>query len=283
MKNTSSRRRGRDNRYRSPLYSIRFLEDLRDFPDAPSVLSEGDSWFGYPFGKDLNDQIAELGSFNVRHFEKAGDELVDDMMDGRQKKLIKKALKEDQFQLMLYSGGGNDVVGDNLKNYICTDSSGIGPHRRVIKSAIDERVNELQEQYIELIELVAENQVNCPIVVHGYSDIIPSDKGFEILGFKITGPWVKPTLDNKGVPEEQQADVINYIMDLFNQMLLKLSQQYSNFHFIDLRLEKLTKRDWANEIHPTSRGFKKLAKHYEDKLKQLIPSGFLSAASVFKH
>jgi hypothetical protein len=94
---------------------------------------------------------------------------------------------------------------------------------------------------------------------------------------------VKPTLDNKGVPEEQQADVINYIMDLFNQMLLKLSQQYPNFHFIDLRLEKLTKRDWANEIHPTSRGFKKLAKHYEDKLKQLIPSGFLSAASVFKH
>ncbi|MFT6269120.1 MAG: hypothetical protein ACJAVV_001940 [Alphaproteobacteria bacterium] len=282
MKNTRTRRRGRSNRYRSSLYSIRFLEDLRDFPNAPSVLSEGDSWFGYPFGKDLNDQISELGSFNIRHFEKAGDELVDDMMDGRQRKLITKALKEDQFQLMLYSGGGNDVVAKNLKNYIADDASGIGPHNRVIKGATEARIKELKNQYIELIELVAKHQHNCPIVVHGYTCIIPSDKGFEILGFKITGPWVKPTLDDKGVLPEQQKDVINYIMDLFNNALLELSLEYSNFHYIDLRVETLSNRDWANEIHPTSGGFKKLSKHYEGKLKALVPSGFLAAASRFK-
>lgn len=282
MRNTRSRRRGRNLRYRSSLYSIRFLEDLRDFPNAPSVLSEGDSWFGYPFGKDLNDQIAELGSFNIRHFEKAGDELVDDMMDGRQKKLITKALKENQFELMLYSGGGNDVVAKNLENYISDDSSGVGPHNRVIKAATEARVQELKNKYIELIELVAEHQRKCPIVVHGYTGIIPSDEGFEILGFKLTGPWVKPTLDKKGVPPEQQADVINYIMDLFNRMLLSLSEQYENFHYIDLRVETLTKRDWANEIHPSSAGFKKLAVHYKDTLKELVPKAFEPAASVYR-
>ncbi len=282
MKNTKTRRTGRDKRYHSSLYSIRFLEDLVNFPDAPSVLSEGDSWFGYPFGKDLNDHISELGSFNIRHFEKAGDELVDDMMDGRQKKLITKALKEDQFQLMLYSGGGNDIVAENLKNYISDDESGIGPHNRVMKNSINQRINELKDHYHELINLVAEHQTNCPIVVHGYSKIIPSNKGFEILGFKITGPWVKPTLDEKGVLPEQQGDIINYIMDLFNNMLLKLDQNNPDFHYIDLRVEKLTKSKWANEIHPTSAGFKKLAKHYEEKLRELLPSAFLRAASIYR-
>jgi len=282
MRNTKSRRRGRDKRYRSSLYSIRFLEDLRDFPNAPSVLSEGDSWFGYPVGKDLNDHISELGSFNIRHFEKAGDELVDDMMDGRQKKLITKALKEDQFELMLYSGGGNDVVAENLKNYISNTANGIGPHNRVIASTTEVRINELKNKFIELIELVNQHQNNCPIVVHGYSEIIPSNEGFEILGFKLTGPWVKPTLDDKGVPPIQQGEIINFIMELFNNMLFELSNQYHNFHYIDLRIEKLTKSDWANEIHPTSKGFKKLAKHYEAKIKQLVPSAFLPSASKYR-
>lgn len=281
MKNTKSRRRGVGKRYRSRLYSIQFLEDLKNFPDAPSVLSEGDSWFGYPFGKDLNDHIAELGSFNIRHFEKAGDELVDDMMDGRQLKLLTKALTEDQFQLFLYSGGGNDVVAENLVHYISDDETGIGPHGRVIASTTNARIDELKQRYIELINLVELHQTQCPIVAHGYSKIIPSDVGFEILGFKVTGPWVKPTLDAKGIPVEQQADVINFIMDLFNAMLLELSQQYANFHYIDLRVEQLLKSDWANEIHPTSKGFKKLAKRYETKVRSLVPQGFVAAASIY--
>jgi len=282
MKNTITRRRRRDRRYRSSLYSIRFLEDIRDFPYAPKVLSEGDSWFGYPFGKDLNDHIAELGSFNIRHFEKAGDELVDDMMHNRQIKLLTKALTEDQFQLLLYSGGGNDVVADNLKHYISDKENGIGPLNRVIQNTTFARIEELKSKFIDLIELVEKHQDNCPIIVNGYSPITPSDKGFEILGFKVLGPWVKPTLDEKGVPAKYQAELINFIMDLFNQMLLTLSQQYPSFHYIDLRKQKLNKRDWANEIHPTSSGFKKLSKHYEGKLKQLVPSGFLSKANAYR-
>ena len=282
MRNTRTRRRGFDKRYRSRLYSIRFLEDLRDFPEAPSILSEGDSWFGYPFGKDLNDHIAELGSFNIRHFEKAGDELVDDMMDGRQRKLITKALKEDQFELMLYSGGGNDIAADNLTHYILPNESGVGPYGRVNKAAVNARIKQLKDAYIELINLVEQHQTHCPIVVHGYSNIIPSDEGFKILGFKITGPWVKPTMDKKGVPDQQQGEIINYIMDLFNVVLLELDKKYATFHYIDLRKEKLSKSDWANEIHPTTKGFKKLSKHYEQKIKELVPSAFLKAASTFR-
>lgn len=282
MKNTRTRRHNRNLRYRSSLYNIRFLEDLRDFPNSPSVLCEGDSWFGYPFGKDLNDHITELGSFNVCHFEKAGDELVEDMMEARQKKLITKALSQHQFQLLLYSGGGNDVVADNLASYIADDDSGVGPYNRVIKLATETRIEELRSKYIELIELVKQYQTNCPIVVHGYTNIIPSDEGFEILGFRLAGPWVKPTLDKKGVPTEQQAQVINFIMDLFNSMLVELSEQYDIFHYVDLRVETLTKTDWANEIHPNTKGFKKLSVHYTKILKELVPSAFAPRASIYR-
>jgi len=281
MKNTRTRR-SLSQRYRSAIYAIQFLEDLRDFPDAPSVLSEGDSWFGYPFGKDLNDHIAEFGSFNIRHFEKAGDELVDDMMGGRQKKLITKALKEHPFQLLLYSGGGNDIVADNLTNYILPNESGVGPYGRINEPATSARIKQLKDQYIELINLVEKYQNNCPIVAHGYSKIMPSDVGFNILGFNLAGPWVKPTMDVKNVPLEQQGEIINYIMDLFNVALLELDQTYSKFHYIDLRQEKLLKSDWANEIHPTTKGFKKLAKYYEAKIRELVPYAFVKAASKFK-
>lgn len=274
MKNTRTRRRGKGNRYRSSIYSVRFLEDLRDFPNAPSMLSEGDSWFGYPVGRDLNDHISELGAFNVRHFEKAGDELLDDMMDGRQKKLLTKALHEHQFDVLIYSGGGNDIVESNLTNYILDNTTGVGPHNRVNQQATLQRLDELKQKYIELIDLVAGSQSNCPIIVHGYDRIIPSNKGFKIAGFTLAGPWVKPTMDKKNVPDSQQADVINYIMDLFNNLLLELQTQYSNFHYIDLR-GTLTKSEWANEIHPTSKGFSKLAQLYDEKLKQLVPSGFV--------
>jgi len=272
MKNTRKRRIGK--RYRSPRYAIRFLEDLNDFPNAPSILSEGDSWFGYPFGRDLNDQIAELGAFNIRHFEKAGDELIEDMMDAQQIKLLTKALKNHQFELMIYSGGGNDIVAENLTHYITNDESGSGPHSRINTIATKDRINALRDNYIQLIDLVNAHQTKCPIIVHGYDRILPSDVGFTVLGFELAGPWVKPTLDKKGVRPEHQADVINHIMDLFNDMLKKLALDFDEVHFIDLR-GTLKSNEWANEIHPTSKGFEKLAKHYESKLRQLVPSGFV--------
>ena len=272
MPNTRTRRRG--NRYRSSLYRVRFLEDLRDFPDAPSMLSEGDSWFGYPIGKDLNDHIAELGSFNIRHFQKAGDELVEDMMGAEQLAKITKALKTFQFDVMIYSGGGNDIVAENLTNYILDDDSGIGPYGRINEATTLARIDELKNKYLELVSIVNTHQKSCPIVVHGYDKIIPSDKGFELAGFKLAGPWVKPTLDEKGVPIEQQADVINHIMDMFNDMLADLQDSNRDFHYVDLRGTLTSISSWANEIHPTSSGFKKLAQHYDSVLRQIVPRGF---------
>ncbi|MFT5163678.1 MAG: hypothetical protein ACI9FJ_002275 [Alteromonadaceae bacterium] len=274
MRNTITRRRGMRMRYKSGNYTSRFLQDLQDFPEAPSIISEGDSWFAYPFGRDLNDWIVRSGNFNIRRLEKAGDELIDDMMDGRQKKLLTRAFKRHQFELLLYSGGGNDIVAENLENYICDDESGYGPHNRIDEAAITARMAELSAHYVELIELVAKYQNNCPIIAHGYDNIIPSDEGFRIFGVQLAGPWVKPTLDRKGIKPEHQAEVINFIMGLFNDILIKLADKYDKFYYIDLRGTLTKKSDWANEIHPTSRGFGKLAVHYTDLVKQLVPSAF---------
>ena len=282
MRNTRTRRRGSSKRYISSLYSIRFLEDLRNFPEAPSILSEGDSWFGYPFGKDLNDHIADMGAFNIRHFQKAGDEIVNDMMNDVQKGLLVQSLNKFKFDLLLYSGGGNDVVAEHLQKYVTDDNSGSGPHNRINKPALDERLQELKGKFLELIGIVEALDSRCPILTHGYTHIIPSDEGFEILGFKLTGPWVKPTLDRKGIDDpEHQKDIINHILDRFNEMLKELDNENELFHYVDLRSEQLSQSYWANEIHPTSAGFKRLSVHFEDKMRELVPSGFLAAASRY--
>ena len=71
------------------------------------IVSEGDSWFQYPFL--LDDVIDQLfDQFAIFSLDAAGD-LLQDM---KKQDELSGAITAEQPQVVLLSGGGNDLLGD---------------------------------------------------------------------------------------------------------------------------------------------------------------------------
>ena len=94
-----------------------FQELVDENPGDTKILAEGDSWFAYPrrfliFVKDANiiDHLAEKPNLIILNSSKNGDEAAE-MVSGDQKRAYLKRISKMDFNLVLFSGGGNDIVG----------------------------------------------------------------------------------------------------------------------------------------------------------------------------
>ncbi len=99
-----------------------------------------------------------------------------------------------------------------------------------------------------------------PIVTHQYDYAIPSDKG--VFWF---GSWVKPRLDFARVPAHLHLEITRLLIDRFAATLASLQGQ--NFIVVP-SAGTLGKDDWANEIHPSRGGIRKLVPKFERALRR---------------
>ena len=94
-----------------------FHESIRKFPERLVVISEGDSWFSYPLNANLADFVEMMGPLTMFRLEKNGDEACK-MLDPRRSQFQKldRYLKyyRKHLQLLIFSGGGNDILDANL-------------------------------------------------------------------------------------------------------------------------------------------------------------------------
>ena len=91
------------------------------------IVAEGDSWFNYAAGLDILNHLVDLGHA-MRKIAQAGDSL-EDMVFGTKFGLnfsrqgfrtldhTIQLLKDDHADLLLFSGGGNDIAGDVIDAY----------------------------------------------------------------------------------------------------------------------------------------------------------------------
>ena len=103
-----------------------------------------------------------------------------------------------------------------------------------------------------------------PIFVHGYDYPIPDGRGFE-FGLIHAGPWLAPAMDERGVPPDMalRGQIARILIDRLNDDLLApLAAATPGVVYIDSRgilPRDGTYRDyWANEMHPTNLGFRRL-------------------------
>jgi hypothetical protein len=103
-----------------------------------------------------------------------------------------------------------------------------------------------------------------PIFVHGYDYPIPDGRGFE-FGLIHAGPWLAPAMDERGVPPDMalRGRIARILIDRLNDDLLApLAAATPGVVYIDSRgilPRDATYRDyWANEMHPTNLGFRRL-------------------------
>lgn len=243
-----------------------------------NIITEGDSWFGYPsntllmgHGSNIIDHIADTNKFNLLRLESSGDEASCMMSQEQRHRFIDLIQMLNKYHrkldCILFSGGGNDIVGeDDLPFFLNDYVEGMTAHDCIKWNRLNIRMKQIEVAYEELIALRDELCTDTRIITHGYDYPIPSGiPGTFLLGIK-TKPWIKPYLDQKGINVSLHVPIVRLIIDRLNEVLDGLQKNKRNFVKVELR-ELLQPSEWLNEIHPTPDGFKKVA----DEFLKLCP------------
>jgi len=111
-------------------------------------------------------------------------------------------------------------------------------------------------------------------VVHGYGYAVPDGRGFLGGGWLLPGPWLEPSFRRKGYASlEANVAVVKKLIDRHNAMLEDLAARMPGVHFVDARrllssetAGRAYRRDWGNELHPTERGFRRVADAFAERI-----------------
>jgi lysophospholipase L1-like esterase len=244
------------------------------------LLAHGDSWFDYPLdgnGLSLEDtdviaQLRGLGTppplvLNLSHF---GEATTDEMGLSRVQR-VDAALADPRNwgpsgkpDAILFSGGGNDIVGERFCIYLNPKGAG-APALDPVRFGMS--LQAIEASYLDLFYFRDQYAPDVPIVGHGYDFGIPN--GVHPL---CAGPWVQPSLLYRGWTDLTDGKaIIRDALTQFNAMLAKFDAdpQYK-FHLVPTQ-NTLNDADWANELHPTAEGFGKIAQKFADKLAAIFP------------
>ena len=243
------------------------------------MLAHGDSWFDYPLsGNDLSfrdtDIIAQLRGIgrvnpiilNISHY---GDATTDEMSLPKQERMISSLqdpanwMGSGKPDAILFSGGGNDVVGDQFciyLDYALPGAAGLNAGR------FEKALSAVEASYLDLFVFRDRYAPGVPVIGHCYDFPIPN--GIHPV---CAGPWLKPSLDYCGWGLAQGTAIARTALSDFKNLLLRLAADgANNFSVVDTQ-GVLSPADWANELHPYPNGFMKIADRFVTALRVKFP------------
>jgi hypothetical protein len=254
---------------------------------AGVLLAEGDSWFDYPRWdvlKALRRDGYEVAS--VAHYGQTLEQIAYDTTQLSGTIAAMKLLKAEgkRPKALLLSAGGNDLAGPELSAILTYHGAGFEPlDSLILREIIDNRLQKAMKTWLLAVTEMSTREFGAkvPILIHGYDYPVPDGRGF-LGGFSILpGPWLDPSFRNRAYSSdksgvEANAGVMHAVIDRFNRMLQAIPVDPQLRH---VRYVKVTgtlsddpgdyKKDWANELHPTGEGFKRVAKQFEEVLVTL--------------
>ncbi len=248
----------------------------------PVIVSEGDSWFSFPLRRNVVDYLEIMGDsardgFALLRLESSGDEMRT-IFDGRQRDYLRQVLRTYPVEAVLWSGGGNDVLGaDFFPLLLDAVPAGAGALDWIHRERAERRFDELRLAYLALIDLRDDSRPGCTLVVHGYDYAIPADRPVSIdtpLGrLRLSGPWMWNVFEQKKVPPADRPAIARWFIDRFNELLGTLANEHAGFLYLDHR-GTLGAGDWGDEIHPSAAGFRTVTERYRGPLQGLFPGKF---------
>jgi hypothetical protein len=244
------------------------------------LVAIGDSWLDYPLNgnslslehTDLAAQLAKIGSplplvYDLSHYgETSTAELWLPKRIRLRKALENPAnwLQSGKPDAILFSGGGNDVAGDQFCMFLNgRDSGGPALNNSRFRLALDN----VQSSYELLFRFRDRFAPGVPIFGHAYDFPIPNGTHPALVG-----PWLKPSFEFEGWTDlEENTRVMRYCLSELGNLLRRLSEdKRNNFHFAETQ-GLLRPEHWANELHPTAEGFRICALRFADKLREYFP------------
>jgi hypothetical protein len=240
------------------------------------ILAEGDSWFDYPLppirGDGIIYQLQKLLGYPIDNMAHWGEEVRQMLGLAQRQEIVERLLDHNiNYDAMLFSGGGNDLVGDQLVTFLRDQGQVSPPAKMFNDAAMNAVIDLLEAEFRELIGIRNQYSAGTIIFVNSYD--FPKASGVGVCG---KGPWLKPSLDyvygRMGVvpTPDQEFQVVKAMLEKFNLMLQKIAKDPSITDFIVVETQGALdpNNDWQNEIHPTSGGFGVLAVKFQAALSK---------------
>jgi lysophospholipase L1-like esterase len=251
-----------------------FVQAQKDHPDWPVVISEGDSWFSHsnvighldtrigPGGKEAQQPWALL------RLEKGGDEILT-ILSGGQRSLLRKTLNRWAVDVILFSAGGNDIIGPDLLPLLRDYTDGAQAADLIVRSRFERRLRQVADCYRELMDLVADTGHDTLVFVNSYDYAVPSNRPVKLLGLvRITGPWMIEHFEERKIPKPLQPDIIRLLIDDFCDTLDEVAAEpRAAGRLIRVETRGAVQGSWKDEIHPARPGARRVAKELEKALR----------------
>ena len=241
------------------------------------VLAEGDSWFDYPvpfFGGGIIPRLEKRIGVPILNLAQAGDE-TRYMLGVEARTLLAKRLTRGSpaggpWDVLLFSGGGNDVVDNPMALWIRNYDPARPPAGHIHQPRFDAVLGLVRAAYEDLIAMRDAVSPATHLVFHAYDFAIPDGRG--ACNF---GPWLKPTFDLRGFPSQAVAfEVVKVMLQQFAATLQAL--QRPDVTFINAQGTLAPQKDsWHNELHPAKPGFNRFAEIFHEVLKARFPGRVL--------
>lgn len=242
------------------------------------ILAEGDSWFDYPFeGGGVISRLQASMRADILNLAHHGDE-ARHMLGLKQRRRIIAELMNTRrmYDAVLFSGGGNDIVGDTFCLWLRDRDAVSGDASRAInESGFTAELGVITHAYEELISIRDEACRATPgrrivVFLHAYDWAIPNGSGV-CPGI---GPWLKPSLDDRGWTSRAEARVIvRTALERFARALGDLAARHSDVILIPTQ-GVLGETQWHNELHPNGTGFAKVARLFQQTIEARFPASF---------
>lgn len=234
---------------------------------TPSILAIGDSWFWYPLiGGSLIVPLGELVARKQHIIYCLGNNGAEaiDYTQGRYRRVVLEGLRlyGSGLSAVFISGGGNDLAGrDDLLPMLNVDCSAATTAQDCFRAGsgtgtLSEMINRVDKSTQKLIAMAqAVIPPRSTIYLHPYDYGYPDGRG--ALG---GSAWLKPALDEAKVPVVLHRPAVKLVIDRFATIFGNISAASSGrVFFVDSRGKLTRSTQWANELHPTPAGFKKIA------------------------
>jgi lysophospholipase L1-like esterase len=217
-----------------------------------SIIAEGDSWFNLPslWPRTMLDFLQE--KHPLINLAMWGDEMGEMLLKGE---YIAK-LHAGKVKYLLFSGGGNDVLGGkDFRSFLrLYDPFHDGPEFAAyyVREEFYANLDVVEGLYRTLIDVVRKASPGTVLVVHGYDYAIPKRDG-QWLGRPMAIMGLHP-VDRKEICRA----IIRLMIDQFNARLAQLADEFSNVRYVKL-VGTVKANEWFDELHAMEAATRRMA------------------------